>query len=76
MAGISGLDDFIKGLNEFADKAEKLDGLAVTIEPTDNVTDVMDKLRREIRRTGALELQDSELRGIAQDMLNEARSEG
>lgn len=74
MAGISGLDDFIKGLDELADKAEKLNDVAVTIVPTDSVTSVTDKLRAEIRRRGAMELDESTLREIAQKKLREAQA--
>ena len=73
MAGISGLEEFSKSLRKLSDGVEKLDGLTVNIEPTDSVTTVTEKLRREIRRTGAYEPSASELRGIAQGMVDEAR---
>lgn len=75
MAGISGLDDFINGLDELADKAEKLNEVAITIVPTDSVASVTEKLRSEIRRRGAMELDDATLRDIAQKKLNEAQAQ-
>lgn len=75
MAGISGLDEFINGLDEWAEKAENLNNVRIAIVPTDDVTSVMNKLREEIRRSGALELPEPTLRDIAQKKLSEARSQ-
>lgn len=73
MAGISGLGDFSRDLRKFSEGVGKLNGLSVSIEPTDSVSTVVEKLKREIRRKGAYEPSASELRGMAQDMVNEAR---
>lgn len=73
MAGISGLGDFSKDLRKLGERVGKLNGLSVSIEPTDSVPTVVEKLKREIRRKGAYEPSASELRGMAQDMVNEAR---
>lgn len=75
MVGISGLDEFINGLNELTEKAEKLNNVTISIDPTDNVTSVQNKLREEIRRSGAMELPEPTLREIAEKKLNEARSQ-
>lgn len=45
----------------------------VNVEPHDTVETVMRKLRAEGKRRRALELSNSDLRGIAQDVLREAR---
>jgi hypothetical protein len=73
MAGISGLGDFSKDLRKLGERVGKLNGLSVRIEPTDSVPVVVEKLKREIRRKGAYEPSAPELRGMAQDMVNEAR---
>jgi hypothetical protein len=73
MAGISGLGDFSRDLRKLSEGVGKLDGLSISIVPTDSVPAVVEKLRREIRRKGAFEPSASELRGIAQDMVSEAR---
>jgi hypothetical protein len=73
MAGISGLGDFSKDLRKLGERVGKLNGLSVRVEPTDSVPVVVEKLKREIRRKGAYEPSASELRGMAQDMVNEAR---
>ena len=73
MAGISGMDDFLKGLDDFGKKVGRLDGLSVPVSPADTVSAVVEKLRREIRRTDAYEPTESELRAIAQRMIEEAK---
>ena len=69
------MDDFIKDLENLSERAGRLDGLTVQVDPADSVELVMDKLRQEIRRNDALELPEADLRGIAQNMLEEARSQ-
>lgn len=76
IAGISGMDEFIRGLENLNEQAGRLDGLTVRVDPTDSLEVVINKLRQEIRRTDALELPESQLRDIAQNMLQEARSQG
>jgi hypothetical protein len=73
MTGISGLGDFSKDLRKLGERVEKLNGHSVSIEPTDSITDVVEKLKRDIRRKGAYEPSASELRDVAQVMANEAR---
>lgn len=73
MAGISGFDDLSKDLNDFVDNLSKLDGLTVSIDPSDTVANVEDKLRREVARRGVAGVMPSELRSMAKDMHSEAR---
>lgn len=70
------MDEFIRGLENLNEQAGRLDGLTVRVDPTDSLEVVINKLRQEIRRTDALELPESQLRDIAQNMLQEARSQG
>lgn len=74
MVGISGMDDFMKGLNDYVDNIGKLDGLSVSIDPVaDTVGKVEQKLRVELRRRGATGFSASEVRGMAEDLLRKAR---
>lgn len=73
MAGISGFDDLSKDLGKFVDNVAKLDGLTVSIQPSDTVANVEDKIRREVARRGVTGVTPSEVRSMAQDMHKEAR---
>lgn len=73
MAGISGLDDFMKDLNGFVDNVAKLDEVSVNVDLLDTRSTVEQKLRAELRRKGATGFSDAEIRGMAEDLLNEAR---
>ncbi|MGG6382040.1 hypothetical protein [Paenarthrobacter sp. NEAU-H11] len=73
MAGISGFDEFSKGLSDFVDNVSKLDGLTVSIDRSDTVAMVEDKIRLEARRRGVTGLSAAEVRSMAIDMHSEAR---
>lgn len=75
MAGfsMSGLGDLSRELNKLSKGISKLDGLSVSVEDGDTISSVTAKLRREIRRSGAYEPTDSELRDIARQALADAK---
>ena len=73
MAGLSGFDELSKDLSNFVDNVSKMDGLSASIDPSDTVTEVEDKIRREAARRGVTGLTPSELRSMAEEMHSEAR---
>ncbi len=48
--------------------------VSVNVEERDTVESIVRKLKAEGKRHGALELSQSDLRGMAKDMLREART--
>lgn len=59
-------DDVVK-------QAKNLDGLKVEITESDDVESVARKIKAELRRRKALDLDPSTIRGLAKDMLREER---
>jgi hypothetical protein len=74
MAGLSGMDEFMNGLNNYVDNIAKLDDVSVSVDSTDTRSTVEGKLRAELRRKGATGFSELEIRGMAESLLNKAHS--
>lgn len=60
-------DDLVK-------QAKNLDGLQIELTESDTVDSVARKIKAELKRKKALDLDSATIRGLARDMLKKARS--